>query len=130
MSNERREYTQMNEAFAEKGIDLDEYVALQRELDELEKEQGLKQEKGIARLISSYFERKDARDKILVSKKKLLWTALLLGWCGGHRFMLKQRVLGFVYLAFCWTIFPICMTLVDIIEYIPMKPDENGNILV
>ena len=130
MSNERREFTQMNEAFAEKGIDLDEYVALQRELDELEKEQGLKQEKGIARLISSYFERKDARDRILVNKKRLLWTALLLGWCGGHRFMLKQKWLGLVYLCFCWTIFPICMTIVDIIEYIPMKPDENGNILV
>ena len=97
MSNERKEITRMNTAFVEEGIDIDEYVALQRELDELEKEQGLKQEKGISRLISSYFERKDARDKILVSKKKLLWTALLLGWCGGHRFMLKQRVLGFVY---------------------------------
>ena len=130
MSNERREYTQMNEAFADKGIDLDEYVALQRELDELEKEQGLKQEKGISRLISSYFERKDARDKILISKKKLLWTALLLGWCGGHRFMLKQNILGMVYLCFCWTCFPIAMTIVDILEYIPLKADENGKVLV
>ena len=130
MSNEKREISQMNTAFVEEGIDIDEYVALQRELDELQKEAGTYEEKGLKRLISSYFERKDARDKILISKKKLLWTALLLGWCGGHRFMLKQRVLGFVYLAFCWTIFPICMTLVDIIEYIPMKPDENGNILV
>ena len=97
MSNERREFTQMNEAFAEKGIDLDEYVALQRELDELEKEQGLKQEKGLSRLISSYFERKDARDKILVNKKRLLLVALLLGWCGGHRFMLKQKWLGVLF---------------------------------
>ena len=38
MSNERREFTQMNEAFAEEGIDLDEYVALERELDELERD--------------------------------------------------------------------------------------------
>lgn len=35
-----------------------------------------------------------------------------------------------VYLAFCWTVFPICMTIVDVIEYIPMKPDEEGYILV
>lgn len=130
MSNERREFTQMNEAFAEKGIDLDEYVALERELDELEREAGIRQEKGLTRLISSYFERKDARERVLVSKKKLLWTALLLGWCGGHRFLLKQKVLGFVYLCLCWTIFPVCMTIVDILEYIPMKADENGNILV
>ena len=130
MSNERREISQMNTAFVEEGIDIDEYVALQRELDELEKEAGLKQEKGISRLISSYFERKDAREKILISKKKLIWTAVLLGWCGGHRFMLKQKTLGFVYLAFCWTCFPVCMTIVDIIEYIPLKPDETGTILV
>ena len=130
MSNERREYTQMNEAFAEEGIDLDEYVALERELDELEREAGIRKEKGLSRLISSYFERRDAREKILVSKKKLMLTALLLGWCGAHRFMLKQWVLGTVYLCFCWTIFPVCMTIVDLLEYLPMKADENGNILV
>lgn len=130
MSNERREISQMNTAFVEEGIDIDEYVALQRELDELEKEAGLKQEKGISRLISSYFERKDAREKILISKKKLIWTAVLLGWCGVHRFMLKQNKVGLLYLCFCWTCFPVCMTIVDIIEYIPMKADENGMILV
>ena len=130
MSNERREYTQMNTAFAEEGIDIDEYVALQRELDELEKEAGIKKEKGLTRLISSYFERRDAREKVLVSKKKLILVALLLGWCGAHRFMLKQWVLGTVYLCFCWTIFPIGMTIVDLLEYLPMKADENGNILV
>ena len=130
MSNERREYTQMNEAFAEEGIDLDEYVALQRELDELEKEQGLKQEKGIARLISSYFERKDARERVLVSKKKLMWTALLLGWCGGHRFVLRQPGLGTLYLCTCWTGFSLSMSIVDWLQYVVMKPDEDGYILV
>ena len=130
MSDERIEVSQMNEAFVEKGVDIDEYVALQRELEELQKEQGTYEEKGISRLISSYFERKDAREKILVSKKRLLWTALLLGWCGGHRFLLKQNILGMVYLCFCWTCFPIAMTIVDILEYIPLKPDENGKVLV
>ena len=125
-----KEFSKMNGAFVEEGVDIDEYVALQRELDELEKAAGLKEEKGISRLISSYFERKDAREKILVSKKKLLWTALLLGWCGGHRFLLKQNILGMVYLCFCWTCFPIAMTIVDILEYIPLKADENGKVLV
>ena len=130
MSNERREFTQMNEAFAEEGIDLDEYVALERELDELEREAGIRQEKGLSRLISSFFERQDARERVLISKKKLMWTALLLGWCGGHRFMLKQKWVGLLYLVLCWTSFPIAMTIVDFLQYIPMKPDENGNILV
>ena len=92
--SEREEITQMKSAFVEEGIDIDEYVALQRELDELQKEAGICEEKGLKRLISSYFERKDAREKVLVSKKGLLWIALLLGWCGGHRFMLRQNKVG------------------------------------
>ena len=128
--SEREEITQMKSAFVEEGIDIDEYVALQRELDELQKEAGICEEKGLNRLISSYFERKDSREKVLVSKKRLLWIALLLGWCGGHRFMRKQNILGMVYLCFCWTCFPVAMTIVDILEYIPLKHDENGNILV
>ena len=130
MSDERIEVSQMNEAFVEKGVDIDEYVALQRELEELQKEQGTYEEKGIARLISSYFERKDAREKVRIKKKTLILVALLLGWCGVHRFMLRQKWLGLVYLCFCWTVFPVCMTIVDIIEYLPMKPDEEGYILV
>ena len=128
--SEREEITQMKSAFVEEGIDINEYVALQRELDELQKEAGIYEEKGLNRLISSYFERKDSREKVLVSKKRLLWIALLLGWCGGHRFMLRQNKVGLLYLCFCWTCFPVAMTIVDILEYIPLKPDENGNILV
>ena len=128
--SEKKEPKKMQNAFVEEGVNIDEYVALQRELEELQKQQGTYQEKGLSRLISSYFERKDARDKILVSKKRLLWTALLLGWCGGHRFLLKQNILGMVYLCFCWTCFPIAMTIVDILEYIPLKADENGMVLV
>ena len=128
--SEKKEPKKMQNAFVEEGVNIDEYVALQRELEELQKQQGTYQEKGLSRLISSYFERKDARDKILVSKKRLIWTAVLLGWCGGHRFLLKQNILGMVYLCFCWTCFPIAMTIVDILEYIPLKPDENGKVLV
>lgn len=128
--SEKKEPKKMQNAFVEEGVNIDEYVALQRELEELQKQQGTYEEKGLSRLISSYFERKDARDKILVSKKRLIWTAVLLGWCGGHRFLLKQNILGMVYLCFCWTCFPIAMTIVDILEYIPLKADENGKVLV
>ena len=38
--SERQEFSQMNEAFAEEGFDIDEYVALQQELNELKKENG------------------------------------------------------------------------------------------
>ena len=129
--SEKQEFSQLNGAFTEEGVDIDEYVALQQELNELKKQNGTAQEeKGISRMISKFFERQDAREKVRIRKKTLLWLTFLLGWCGGHRFMLKQKWVGLLYLAFCWTSFPIAMTIVDFLQYIPMKPDENGNILV
>lgn len=130
MSNERQEFSQMNEAFAEKDFDIDKYVALQQELDELEKEQGTYQEGRISRLISGYFDRQDARQKVLINKKRLIWIAVLLGWAGTHRFILRQPVLGTVYLLTCWCGFSMAMTIVDILQYIGIPADENGNILV
>ena len=129
--SERQEFSQMNEAFAEEGFDIDEYVALQQELNELKKENGtLEEEKGISRMISKYFERQDARDKVLINKKRLMWLAFLLGWSGTHRFVLRQPGLGMLYLCTCWSGYSMAMTIVDLIQYACMKPDENGNILV
>ena len=121
----------MNEAFAEEGFDIDEYVALQQELNELKKENGtLEEEKGVSRMISKFFERQDARDKVLINKKRLIWMAVLFGWAGTHRFMLRQSGLGMLYLCTCWSGYSMAMTIVDVLIYAFMKPDENGNILV
>lgn len=129
--SEREEFSQLNEAFAEEGFNIDEYVALQQELHELQKENGtLEEEKGISRMISKFFERQDARQKVLIKKKRLLWIAALLGWAGTHRFILRQPGLGMLYLCTCWSGYSMAMTIVDLIQYACMKPDENGMILV
>ena len=41
-----------------------------------------------------------------------------------------RPILGVLYLATCWSGFSIAMTLVDAIIAVPMKPDENGLILL
>ena len=129
--SEKQEFSQLNGAFAEKGVDIDEYVALQQELNELKKQNGTAQEeKGISRMISKFFERQDAREKVRIRKKTLLWLTFLLGWCGGHRFVLRQPGLGTLYLCTCWTGFSLSMSIVDWLQYVVMKPDEEGYILV
>ena len=118
---------------AEENIDLDAYASLQRELNELKAEQGIESEQKegrISRLISSYFEKRDSKPKVKINKKKHLWTAILLGWAGGHRFQAKQYVLGAVYLLLCWSGFSVAMTIVDLLVIIPMPADEDGNIEV
>lgn len=49
---------------------------------------------------------------------------------GAHQFYAKRPILGVLYLATCWSGFSIAMTLVDAIIAVPMKPDENGLILL
>lgn len=129
--SEREEVTQLNEAFVEKDVNIDEYIALQMELAELKRQNGEEvEQKGIARMISRFFERQDARDKVRIRKKTLLWLTFLLGWCGGHRFVLRQPGLGTLYLCTCWTGFSLSMSIVDWLQYVVMKPDEDGYILV
>lgn len=112
-------------------VTMKEYLDAQMELEKLQKEHGIeKKEKGISRFISSMFERKEKRQKVQVNRKKFLLTTVLLGWCGGHQFMAHRYVLGTFYLLLFWTGFPLAMTLIDLLIYIPIPQDENGNILV
>ncbi len=112
-------------------VSLNEYLSAQAELDALREEHGLQPEEGkISRFISSLFERGEAREKVCVNRKKLIWLAVLTGWCGGHRFYSKRYILGAFYLVFCWTGVPLTMTIIDLMEIIPIPPDENGNIMI
>lgn len=116
-------------------VNYEEYMAAQAELDYLREKYGIEnpdahKEGKISRMISAFFERQDARQKIPVNYKKFLLLALFTGAFGGHRFYAHHYKLGIVYLLSCWTGFSIAMTIIDILQYIPYPVDENGNILV
>lgn len=111
--------------------ELEEFMALQTELQQLEKEQGIGRPEGkISRAISRFFDYRETRQKRLLNKKKYIWLAVLTGWMGGHRFYAHHWPTAILYLALFWCGFPIAMTLVDLMIVIPMQPDENGNILL
>ncbi len=106
-------------------------AAAQAELNALREQYGIApEEKGLKRLISNFFSWRETREKHPVKKKTLLWLAVLLGWCGGHRFYSKRYVLGALYLVFFWSGVPIAMTIIDLMEIIPIPADENGYIMV
>lgn len=70
------------------------------------------------------------REKQLVKKKKYIWLTVLTGWFGGHRFYTKRYVLGVIYLAFFWTMIPVMMAFIDLMEVIPIHADENGCVMM
>lgn len=75
--------------------------------------------------------RRVQREKVSVNRSKYIKLALTCGWlCGAHRFYTRQRVLGTLYLLFFWTGVPLAMTLIDLMIVLPMKADENGNVLL
>ena len=108
-------------------IDVNELIALEQELHELKVEHGIKEKEGrISRMISGYFERKEAQGELLLDKKKYILLAVFTGWLGGHRFYAKQYKLAILYLLLCWSGFPLAMTLIDLLIVIPKPVDEQG----
>lgn len=111
--------------------ELEEYMALQAELDELKAQRGETQPEGrISRAISGFFDRREAREKQVLSKKKYILLAVFTGWMGGHRFYARQWPTAVLYLLLFWCGFPLAMTIVDLMIVIPMQANENGNILL
>ncbi len=96
------------------------------ELRQLKKEYGIEDQLSES---SKKFSRKQ-QEPILVNKKKYIWLAFLTGWFGGHRFYVKHYKIGLIYLLFSWAGIGLYHSMVDIMVAIPMKPDENGNIML
>ena len=112
-------------------VNFDDYLALQKELDETRQKYGVEVKEGkVSRAISNFFDKREARELHSVSRKKYLIIALLPGWMGGHRFYARQYPSAVLYLLLFWTGFPFAMTLIDLMIAIPKEPDENGNILM
>lgn len=117
----------------EKRVTVEEYLQAKNELDELRKQNGIEPENHegpISRAISNFFDRREARELVKVNKKKDIWLCVLLGWAGGHRFYQKQYLLGFLYLALCWSGYSMAMSIIDLLIIFPKQPDEDGNILM
>ena len=111
--------------------ELEEYMALVQELDELKAQRGEAQPEGrVSRAISGFFDRREAREKQVLNKKMYILLAVFTGWMGGHRFYARQWPTAIFYLLFFWCGFPLAMTIIDLMIVIPMKANENGNILL
>lgn len=111
--------------------ELEEYMALVQELDQLKAERGEGRPEGrISRAISGFFDYRENRQKQVLNKKKYILLAVFTGWMGGHRFYARQWGTAILYLLLCWCGFPLAMTIVDLMIVIPMTPNENGNILL
>ena len=115
----------------EREVTFEEYLQAKGELEELWEKYGVEPEEGkISKAISNFFDRREARERVKVNKKKDLLLCIFMGWAGGHRFYQKQYLLGFIYLALCWSGYSVAMSIIDLLIIFPKQADENGDILI
>ncbi len=108
-----------------------ELARLEDELHETRRKYGVSEKEPLwQKLGDRYYAWKDSRTLHLVSRKRYLLLCFFTGWFGGHRFYEKRFILGLFYLALSWSGFPVTLALVDFLIALPMKPDENGYILI
>lgn len=108
--------------------EIGQLVNLEAELNELEEQANPRPESKLSRLVNNFFD--NTGTKVRVKKKTYCWLALLTGIVGGHRFYSKKWYVAVLYLLTCWTIFPVMMTICDLIIALPMKPDEEGYFMI
>ena len=111
--------------------DLKHFVAAEAELAHLRQEHGLPQEKHgrLWHLLDRVLLHRQQRQKRLCNKASYL-KLCLLGIVGAHRFYEGRWGLGLLYLATCWSGFSVAMTIIDAMVVIPMKGDEQGNVML
>lgn len=63
-------------------------------------------------------------------KKTYMWLLFLTGWCGGHRIYQGRKILGAISVLLCWTCLPLVLSVQDFMEVYPIKPDEEGYIVL
>ncbi len=118
-------------AGANERVDFAKMALLEDELHEVEVQYGKEEKLKLwQRLGDWYFNWKENRQLHKVNRKTYVLLTVFLGWAGIHRFYEKRWILGFFYLALSWTGFPIALAIVDFMIALPMKPDENGCIMI
>ena len=115
----------------EREVSYTEMAALEEELYQLNREQKMPEKEGIfSRTVSMYFDKKEARQEVMVKRRRYLFLALLTGWLGGHCFYTRQYAKGILYLLFFWTGMSIAMSIIDLLVVIPKPVDAEGMIMI
>ena len=105
--------------------DIKKFLELENELQKTKEAYGIEEKETLLQKFAGWYHNLlNSREKRLVSRKTYIWLAVLTGWMGGHRFYTHQYKTALIYL------FPLAMTLVDLMIVIPMQPDDNGKVLI
>lgn len=104
-----------------------ELAALEQELQEVKQAAGIPEKR--SRFCSFIDKRISACEEKDILRKTYITLLLSCGWfCGSHLFYAGKRIRGMLYLLFCWTGIPFAMSLIDLMQVLPIAADSEGKI--
>lgn len=106
-----------------------QFIALEEELAQLKEMHGIPVKTSWWMKIGDWLAGCSDNSRRTVNRHTYIKLAAACGWfCGAHRFYAGQKLLGILYLLFCWTGIPFAMTIVDLMIALPKQPDSLGMI--
>lgn len=110
-------------------VDPKKMLALEEELAQLKQQHGIQDKQTWWKKAGDWLAKRSDGARRQVDRSTYIKLAASCGWfCGAHRFYAGQKLLGTLYLLFCWTGIPFAMTLVDLMIALPMQADQGGMI--
>lgn len=109
--------------------EVSELITMENELKSLKEEHNI-QDQGsfFDRLMLKYYAFKEKHTHRYKVNRKTYLRMHWLGIFGGHHFYARHYIKGIIYLLICWTGISGGLTLIDWMQAVPMKADEDGNI--
>lgn len=99
-------------------------------LEDAKLEAGIEDNEPPKGLLGKYLWWKVNRPRHKVKKRTYILLTIFLGWIGVHRFYEKRYALGVMYAALFWSTIPLFLSFTDLLIAIPIKADEDGNIMI
>lgn len=116
---------------SEQSLDIQEFISLAGELDQLREERGVPYRKNLFEKLGGwYLDLCKRTSRTTAVSKKTYCRLCILGVLGVHNFYAGHWVKGILYLLLCWTGVSAAMTIVDWMIAVPKEADENGMIEV
>lgn len=114
---------------ASQDLDVNEFISLAGELDQLREEHGVPYQKNLFEKLGGwYLDLRERTDHTTAVDRKVYCRLCILGAFGAHHFYAKHWVKGALYLLLCWTGISAAMVAIDWMIAVPKQADENGMI--
>lgn len=108
-------------------VSVQDMIALEEELTSLKEAHGMADKRG---RFAAFIDKKLAeRRPKTISRSTYIKLLVSCGWfSGAHRFYAGKKITGVLYILLCLTGISFAMSIIDLMQVLPIPADGDGNI--